>query len=733
MSLFHRAARNASRLACVLLAGSALPAFAQLGAPAADPVLIESQPALDEPVPLAQVLSPGGRVHRVWLRESFPGSSELIRSVQRPPYQPGPTLEDPFLTYIAGAPLLATGSGPGTPSFLVQADPTGSLRLTGFGADGGPSGAFALPLHGLAGPLQNAALASDRDGQTSALVWSAVEADGHAPYVQILSEWGVQGMPLRLGSGSSAEPVHPRVAALPGGEFVVVWAENDPVQPDWRRLRVQRVDAYANALGPDELIEEGPADSLGQPDLASSGWSNTRVAYVVFNQIRMRALDWGVGHAFDLHWLPPMPHGTEPPAVRISADTQSHFALAWVGSEPYAWPEVASLEALWVDAWGQMLAEPRQLRRVEARPLQLVDIDSDADGDLHLVWSEGEARPAQRTLWTQVFRGSGSADVQIEALHPDIPIPPGLMLPLDLRIHNFAPNTGMAGENSASGLRFSVTGLTGGWVDPDRSPQGFSCLSSVDRLDCTLDSELEAGSVMMARLPLHSPDSEAPWQLQVSVSAHQYDANLSNNEVAVLIERPDNTPDPFAFPSHQGVPGGSQQVSEPALLDGFDDGLEMSISGGEYSLDGGTWSTAPIQIAAGSSVRLRHTASTSYSTAVTTTLRLGTASASFTSTTAGPDVTPEPFSFPDITGAKRSRTVTSTSRTLVGFAAPTPISISGGTYSRNGGAFTSTPAYVIPGDRLRLRVTSSSQANTAVSVTVTVGGVSDTWTVTTGQ
>jgi len=104
------------------------------------------------------------------------------------------------------------------------------------------------------------------------------------------------------------------------------------------------------------------------------------------------------------------------------------------------------------------------------------------------------------------------------------------------------------------------------------------------------------------------------------------------------------------------------------------------------------------------------------------------------------DTTPDAFTFTDLTGALTSTVTSSSAILLSGFQRRAPISITGGEYrilnSLSGDAvvqdwgsasgFVENPFY-----KLQLRGTSSASNSTATSVTVTVGGVSDTWTITT--
>lgn len=99
--------------------------------------------------------------------------------------------------------------------------------------------------------------------------------------------------------------------------------------------------------------------------------------------------------------------------------------------------------------------------------------------------------------------------------------------------------------------------------------------------------------------------------------------------------------------------------------------------------------------------------------------------------TAGTDTTPNAFTFTDQTGVALSTPITSNTITVSGINTATPLTITGGQYSINGGAFASTATTVVNGDTVVVRVTSSGSNSTAVNATLTIGGVSDTFTVTT--
>jgi SPRY domain len=95
------------------------------------------------------------------------------------------------------------------------------------------------------------------------------------------------------------------------------------------------------------------------------------------------------------------------------------------------------------------------------------------------------------------------------------------------------------------------------------------------------------------------------------------------------------------------------------------------------------------------------------------------------------DTTPDPFSFTDVAGAALSTLYTSNTLIITGINAPSPISISGGTYILNNGAPTSASGTVVANDKVTVQVTSAAGNSASANATLTIGGVSDTFTVTT--
>ena len=97
---------------------------------------------------------------------------------------------------------------------------------------------------------------------------------------------------------------------------------------------------------------------------------------------------------------------------------------------------------------------------------------------------------------------------------------------------------------------------------------------------------------------------------------------------------PDRTPDNFSFVDVTNVELSTQQVSNSITITGIGEDVTVTVNGGEYSIGcGSTYSSAATMIAEGESICVRHTSSSSNSTAVQTSLTVGTVSENFSSTT----------------------------------------------------------------------------------------------------
>ena len=96
----------------------------------------------------------------------------------------------------------------------------------------------------------------------------------------------------------------------------------------------------------------------------------------------------------------------------------------------------------------------------------------------------------------------------------------------------------------------------------------------------------------------------------------------------------DTTPDAFAFATKTGVVKSKPVESDVIKVSGINAATAISITGGEYRINGGTYTSAAGTVKNADTVQIRHTASASAKTSVTSTVTIGGVKATFTSTTA---------------------------------------------------------------------------------------------------
>ena len=193
----------------------------------------------------------------------------------------------------------------------------------------------------------------------------------------------------------------------------------------------------------------------------------------------------------------------------------------------------------------------------------------------------------------------------------------------------------------------------------------------------------------------------------------------------------DTTPDTFTFVDQLNVSLNTLVTSNSITVSGINAPASISVSGGQYSINGGAFTSIAGSVNNADSVRVRHTSSTLSAIVTNTALSIGGISDTFSSTTLASDTTPNLFAFTDQTNVALNTQVTSNTITVQGINAATAISVTGGQYSINGGAFTSVAGTVNNTDTVSVRHTSSTLSSTVTNTALSIGGVSDTFSSTT--
>ncbi|WP_273455072.1 alpha/beta hydrolase [Nevskia ramosa] len=214
-----------------------------------------------------------------------------------------------------------------------------------------------------------------------------------------------------------------------------------------------------------------------------------------------------------------------------------------------------------------------------------------------------------------------------------------------------------------------------------------------------------------------------------TVSIGGVSADFSATTAAVPVA--DTDPDAFAFaPTVDAVPG-STQISPLTPVSGINTATVISISGGRYSVNGSGFTASVGSVVNGDSVTLELIASDQFATSTEAVLTIGSVSAPYRVTTRAADTTPDAFAFAPVVDAVPGSVVTSAAVTISGIDVPVPITVVGGQYSIGGTAFTDSAGEVRNGDSIQVRALASAAYAMTTSASLSIGGVSATFNVTT--
>lgn len=210
-----------------------------------------------------------------------------------------------------------------------------------------------------------------------------------------------------------------------------------------------------------------------------------------------------------------------------------------------------------------------------------------------------------------------------------------------------------------------------------------------------------------------------------------YAYDPAGNRTERVVTGEDLTPSAFDLgaPVANGQPGQYYQSAAP-VVGGFNSPLTISVTGGTYRIDGGAWMTASGLVRTGQSVQVRVLAP---SPGVTQTAALNIAGVTDTfQVTSVVDTVPEPFDLGGpVSNAVAGTWYTSAIVTITGIGGPSPVSMTGGQYRIGGGAWLTAPGSVSNGQTLQVQVQALPAGGASQVGTLNVGGISDTFQVTT--
>ena len=200
----------------------------------------------------------------------------------------------------------------------------------------------------------------------------------------------------------------------------------------------------------------------------------------------------------------------------------------------------------------------------------------------------------------------------------------------------------------------------------------------------------------------------------------------------------DTTPNQFTFTDTSDA-ALNTTFNSNVTISGINTAVTAVYSGdsnGSFSTDNSTFNQSNKTVNNGDVIYLRLPSAGTNSTARTATITIGSISDSMTvTTTAGSDTTPNSFSFTDVTGAAILSAFEDTV-TITGINTGTTATLTTSdncAFKVNNGTFSTSSKTVVNNDTITVRIVTLSDAFTLHQGTISVGGVSDTFQVTTGS
>jgi len=171
----------------------------------------------------------------------------------------------------------------------------------------------------------------------------------------------------------------------------------------------------------------------------------------------------------------------------------------------------------------------------------------------------------------------------------------------------------------------------------------------------------------------------------------------------------DSIPDTISFPAKTLVEVDTLIESNTVVITWINTSIPITnISGWEYSINNGSWTSSNGQLVNNDSIILRLDSSTNFNATTSMSLDISGQNYQFNVITEQADITPDSFNFLDISEADLSVSYISEAIQVTGINSPTAISINNGEYRIWSGDFTSEAGFVENGDTIAIRLTSAN-------------------------
>ncbi|MGQ0622636.1 MAG: hypothetical protein ACT4QA_22470 [Panacagrimonas sp.] len=595
-------------------------------------------------------------------------------------------------------------------------------------------------------------VAADADGDV-VIVWRsfAQDGDGFGIFAQRYDAAGnPAGTEFRVNSHTQLDQNFPTVTADADGDVVIAW-QSGAQDGDGYGIFAQRYDAAGNPAGTEFRANTYTTSNQRDAAIAADANGNFLMAWRsdgqdggndrgVFAQ-RFDAAGNRVGNEFRANAR--REDVRDSPAVAVDAD--GDFVVLWESFIQDG--SVFDTYARRFDGTGSPIGSEFRVNTFTDFFQVSPTVAVDADGDFLIAWeSFPQDSSSDSGIFAQRYAGSKPIDLALTKLDAPDPLPSGGELTYTLRVDNahasVAP-TGFPGINggigAGSGLHLWDV-LPGGTTFRSASGAGWNCaqalLAGVRGVECFRGDALAAGASSGVEITVGTPNGSTILRNVATLASDQFDPDLFNNQDSAETQV-DNTAPTISAIADRVIAAGTALRNLPFTVDDLETpegALTLAGSSNNPALvapnnivfSGGAANrfvtVLPNQGASGQAL-IQITVTDAEGAAATETFML--------TVTAPPDTMPDAFAFVSLTKVRLNTVQTSNAVTITGINAPAPISVSGGSYSINGGAFTTAAGHITNGQSVRVRHTSSSRFKTAVSTTLNIGGRTGTFKSTT--
>ncbi len=202
------------------------------------------------------------------------------------------------------------------------------------------------------------------------------------------------------------------------------------------------------------------------------------------------------------------------------------------------------------------------------------------------------------------------------------------------------PGTPSGVTTSAANFTWTCDGFNGGAANSCSATRGYTVTPSAGANGSISPGTPQVVAFNATRAFTVTPDSgfsaSVAGSCGGSLNSGEYSTNAVTTDCTVSATFYDSAPEPFGFTPLTGVATGTVVMSAAFSVMGIAGPSAISITGGEYKVNGGNFTNTPGTVVAGDTVTVRHTSSAAGSSLTTTTLTIGGITASFESTTGAP-------------------------------------------------------------------------------------------------